>query len=252
MYKSVLMLFLCVLLAGCSAPRTPESGVPAPGQASSSGVLPLPEQVGSSDVRILSVQPGSSGVAAALPDTAESPVLEAGVNELPESVFESYYLSHDAPVFEYLQHNSIKRFFHMWAEYDLGEGINEHWDYDTLAPVQLLNHNFDVIPCSDDPLYTCTFTTDDGRSGYIIVSYNEEDPSVSKWALCETTPYIYDLRAYSRKIADALAGTDIDLSTTSAARVEWIDTGKNRGDSMFLFTDGRGKSYPCVIGDGAF
>ncbi len=164
--------------------------------------------------------------------------------------FDTYYLSSEEPVHVYLQNHSIQRFFNMWVKEDLGEDVEAHWDYDTLAPVQLLDHNFQSIARSDEPLYTCTFSTDDGRYGYIIVSYGiaADGPYISKWSLHETTPYSIDLRANSKEIAAALSETDIDLSTASAARVEWIDTDQNRGDRIILFTDGKGDKYVCSLG----
>lgn len=176
-------------------------------------------------------------------------ISETNSNVLSASIFESYYLSPEEPVFSYLQNNSIKRFFNMWAEYFIDKDIKIHWNYDTIAPVQVLDHNFNSIVKPDTELYTCTFSTDDDRCGYIIVSYNENGPSVTKWSLNETTPYLYDLKANSEQIADALMKTDIDLSTATAVRVEWIDTDKNRGDRIILFKDGKGDKYICYLGD---
>lgn len=177
--------------------------------------------------------------------------LETEASELPDSIYESYYLSSEDPVFTYLQNNSIRRFFNMWFEYFIDEeGKGKvHWNYDTLAPVELLDHNFDSIARPDTKLYTCTFSTEDGRNGYIIVSYNKEGPSITKWSLVETTPYLYDLRANKEQILAALMETDIDLSTAKATRVEWIDTEKKRGDRIILFTDAKEDQYICYLGE---
>lgn len=171
---------------------------------------------------------------------------------LPNALYESYYLSSEDQVFAYLQNNSIKKFFDMWFEEYIQEDVEAHWNYDTLAPVQLLNHDFDSIARSDVELYTCTFSTDDDRYGYIIVSYSEDGPHIKKWSLHESTPCLYDLRANSEQIAAAIMKTDIDLSTATATRVEWIDTDKNRGDRIILFSDGKGDRYICYLGDDDF
>lgn len=98
------------------------------------------------------------------------------------------------------------------------------------------------------------FSTDDDRCGYIIVKYGEgeEGRYIKKWSLSETTPYQYDLKVNGSQIAAALKKTDIDLSTASAKRVEWIDTEKKRGDRIVLFTDGKNDKYIYYFGDKDF
>lgn len=218
MLKRILIgVTLCALLASCSA-------VQAPIQAD----------------------------AGTLPGTSTGSASETDDGQLPDSVLESYYLPSDDPVYSYLQNNSIKKFFDMWVASTIDPDLKPVWNYETLAPVQLLDHDFKPIGLEDEALYTCTFTADGGRCGYIIVSYGEEGPHISNWSLHETTPYPYDLRAAGEEIAAALAETDIDLSTASAARVEWIDTDKRRGDRVILFTDGKGDRYLCFLGDGDY
>lgn len=175
-------------------------------------------------------------------------------NVLPDRLFETYYLSSEEPVYTYLQNKSIQRFFNMWFKEYIGEDIEAHWNYDTLAPVQMLDHKFNPISRPGEKFYTCTFSTDDGRYGYIIISYGEgkEGPYISKWSLNETTPYQYDLRANSSQIGEALNKMDIDVSTASAMRAEWIDTDKKRGDRIILFTDGKNDKYVCYFGDGDY
>ena len=223
MHKIFLALSItCILLTGCSA---------------------------SSDTtqsKTLSA-PGTSG--AVLLSTAATAAEETGTDTLPDSLLESYYLSSDDPAYKYLQNKSVGRFFDMWFESSIEENARPDWNYDTLAPVELLDHDFKSIAKPDDKLYTCTFTTEDGRCGYIIVSYYKDGPSFKKWSLYETTPHQIDLKANSGQIAAALAETDIDLSTATATRAEWIDTKKNRGDRIIFFTDGKGDRYVCYLGD---
>lgn len=157
------------------------------------------------------------------PDNNAVAQTRAEGNVLPDRLFETYYLSSEESVYTYLQNKSI-------------------------------HHKFNSISRPGEAFYTCTFSADDGRCGYIIVSYGEgkEGPYISKWSLNETTPYQYDLRANSSQIGEALNKTDIDLSTASAMRVEWIDTDKKRGDRIVLFTDGKDDKYVCYFGDGDF
>lgn len=172
--------------------------------------------------------------------------------EMPEALSASYYLDPEAPAYTYLQNNSIRRFLDMWVESNLGEDIAPQWQYDTLAPVQVLDHAFADAAKLDTPLYTCIFTSEDGRCGYIIVEYIEDDPSIGQWGLMETTPALYDLRANERAIAAALEATDIDLTTATASRVNWVDTDNNRSDQIILFADGKGDRYVCHLGDEQF
>lgn len=198
-------------------------------------------------------QSHGSDAAGSTPDNAAEMSLVADSSTLSNAL-ETYYLSEEDPVYGYLQNKSIQRFFNMWFQEYIGEDMEANWNYDTLAPVQLLDHSFASIAQQDEALYTCTFSTDDGRCGYIIVSYGEgeDGPYISKWSLQETTPYLYDLRANASLITAALNETDIDLSTATAARVEWIDTKKNRGDRIILFRDDKGDNYVCYFGDGDF
>ena len=195
----------------------------------------------------------TGNAAAGLPGI-ESPAEMEKEGPLPVFLLNSYYLPKENPVYSYLQNKSIRRFFDMWFREQISEEAEAHWNYDTLAPVLLLDHDFKPVTQQDKGLYTCTFSTDDGRSGYIIVSYGEgaEGPYISKRSLHETTPYQYDLRANGEQIAEALKESDIDLSTASAARAEWIDTENNSEDRIILFTDGKGDRYICYFGDGDY
>ena len=198
--------------------------------------------------------PITSGDLTASLNKAAVTALDTDFETLPAALSDTYYLSADDSVYSYLQNKSIKRFFNMWFVEYIGEDIEAHWNYDTLAPVQFLDHEFQSIARPGEAFYTCTFTTDSGRCGYIIVSYGEgkEGPYISKWSLRETTPYLYDLRANSKQIAAALKETDIDLPTAAAVRAEWTGTDKNRGESIILFTDGTDNRYVCYLGDGDF
>jgi|GEM_PF-5476659 len=171
---------------------------------------------------------------------------------LPASLINSYYLSENDPVYSYLQNNSIKKFLDMWFAENIDKNVKPQWNYDTLAPVQILDHDFVSLTRSGVQLYTMTFSADGNRCGYILLSYSAEEPNIEKWSLTETTPYPYDLRANSEKIASSLRETNLDLSTTTAARIEWQDTKKNRGDRVILFQDGKGNRYICYLGNNDF
>jgi len=171
---------------------------------------------------------------------------------LPASLINSYYLSENDPVYSYLQNNSIKKFLDMWFAENIDKNAKPQWNYDTLAPVQILDHDFVSLTRSGVQLYTMTFSADGNRCGYILLSYSAEGPNIEKWSLTETTPHQYDLRANSEKIASSLKETTLDLSTTTAVRIEWQDTKKNRGDRVILFQDSKGNRYICYLGNNDF
>jgi len=173
-------------------------------------------------------------------------------DDLPAPLINSYYLSANDPVYSYLQNNSIKKFLDMWFAEDIDKNVKPQWNYDTLAPVQVLDYDFVSLTRSGVQLYTMTFSADGNRCGYILLSYSAEGPHIEKWSLTETTPYQYDLRANSERIASSLKETNLDLPTTTAARIEWQDTKKNRGDRVILFQDGKGNRYICYLGNKDF
>lgn len=219
---------ICFLLTACAAPQPSAPTVP-----------PAAANAAVSAISIAATSPRADAGSAADAD-------------LPETVLASYYSAQDTPIFEYLQNNSIQSFLNMWFEEKIDQHARPHWNYDTLTQVQLMDHDFESLSRAGEQLYTMTFSIDDGRCGYIIIVYHEDGPAISEWSLHETTPDLYDLRANREAIATALSGTDIDLSTAAAARVEWIDTAKRRGDRIILFTDGKGDRYVCYLGDHDF
>jgi len=175
-------------------------------------------------------------------------------DDLPAPLINSYYLSANDPVYSYLQNNSIKKFLDMWFAEDIDKNVKPQWNYDTLAPVQILDHDFVSLTRPGVQLYTMTFSADSNRCGYILLAYGvgAEGPFIEKRTLIETTPYPYDLKANSEKIASSLKETNLDLSTATAARIEWQDTKKNRGDRVILFQDGKGNRYICYLGNKDF
>ncbi len=214
--KPLTLCAVCILLAGCNLSQNPK-------------------------------QSETASYTTTLENAAKS-----SLSSSTDGLLDSYYLSPEDPIHAYLQNKSIKRFMQMWFEEYMGEEIEAHWDYAALAPVQLLDHTFQPIALPGETLFTCTFTTDDGRCGYIIISYGEskEGPYIAKKSLYETTPYLYDLRANMDQITTALKETDIDVA--AAIRAERIDAENSREDHIILFTGNSGDRYVCTLGDGDF
>ena len=124
------------------------------------------------------------------------------------------------------------------------------WNYASLAEVKYLNHDFASL-ADGKKLYTCTFTTDDDRYGYLIFEYLEKGPAVKQWSLHETH-YPYDQRENVPSILAALKKAGVDPAEATAQRVEWMDTAKNRVDRIILFKDGKGNAYICYFGEYPF
>jgi hypothetical protein len=53
-------------------------------------------------------------------------------------------------------------------------------------------------------------------------------------------------------LAEKLVESDLDLTTTKAERVSWLDRENNRSDEIILFTDAEGVRYYYCLGDSAF
>lgn len=170
---------------------------------------------------------------------------------LPDTIYDSYYEGQRDQAFEYFKHKSIQRFLAMWVAEKTGDITEPEWNYDSFTRIRVL-HNFLSEAYPDEPLYYCTFSDGADRYGYVIIKYNEDDPSISNCGVMETTPYQYDLRANADKISASLRKTDVDLSTATASRVCIFDKGGKRVDQSILFTDQKGDRYICEYGKSSF
>ncbi len=166
---------------------------------------------------------------------------------LPETMLSSYYEGQNDNAFSYFQHKSIQRFLAMWVREATGDIIDPKWNLDSFTRICILNHNF-LQSHENDRLYCCTFSDGADRCGYIILEYNDMDPSVSNWGVTETTPYQYDLKANMEEITECLLKADIDIETASASRVYLYDKDNKRADQVIRFTDGKGDNYICYFG----
>lgn len=170
---------------------------------------------------------------------------------LPDGLLDSYYAGQADPAFSYFHNSSIRRFFTMWVKENI-EGLDGPvWNYDGFARIDILDHDLQEVS-GEKKLYCLPFSDGGGRFGYMIVQYHEDGPAVSKWAVKETTPYLYDLRANRDQIGESLRKTDIDLSTAKAYRVVLYDQEKESADQVIRFTDGKGDDYIGYFGGDVF
>lgn len=182
------------------------------------------------------------------PQLPEREALAGTEDTLPSPIFASYYEGQEDPAFEYFNHSSIQRFLAMWVKEETGDIEKPIWDLDSFARITILDHDFTEIR-PDEELHCCAFSDGSGRYGYVIVKYNESDPSMLNCGVVETTPYQFDLRANEKEIAASLRKTGLDLSTAAASRVYLYDREKKRADQVIRFTDDKGGSYLYFYGE---
>lgn len=237
-YLSVLLLVvMATLLIGCENGNGASNGQGASGSLGEGKKQENDSQTQNTTAEGLGPVSGEASHAAQL--------------SLPENILESYYAGRDDSAYEYFQHSSIQRFLAMWVEEETKDITNPEWYLESFTKIRILDHDF-VESKQDESLYCCTFSDGSGRYGYIIIKYNEEDPSISNYGVVETTPYLYDLSANQEEISAGLMKTDIDLSTATASRVCCFDREKKRADQIICFTDGKGDQYICYFGDNSF
>lgn len=90
---------------------------------------------------------------------------------------------------------------------------------------------------------SCTavsFSADNGRYGYIVISYSGD--GLSKIRAVET-PYLYDFFSERDQIKKELETSGVDLSTASAQRAEALgEDGSDPAEGIY-FTDSKGNHY---------
>lgn len=175
-------------------------------------------------------------------------ISEEAEGNLPAPIVASYYEGQEDPAFDYFKHSSIQRFLAMWVKEETGDIENPIWDLDSFTRIKVLDQDLAELR-PDEELHCCAFTDGSGRYGYVIVKYNETDPSMSNCGVVETTPYQFDLRANEQEIAASLRKTDLALSTTTASRVYLFDSVNKRADQVIRFTDDKGEDYLYFYGE---
>ncbi|MFA9463068.1 MAG: hypothetical protein ACERKN_02140 [Velocimicrobium sp.] len=158
-----------------------------------------------------------------------------------ETVFSSYYSSQSSHAFSMLKKSIFKSMIDGWTDDDI---VNPIWNYDSFAQYQILD--YDMVSVADNEnLYYCTFSADNDKFGYIVLSY--DGSSLQKINVIETS-YLYDLQANKDEIADKLSEAEIDLSSAVASRVQLVDLNKKCSDEVIRITDDNGHNYMCYFG----
>ncbi len=150
------------------------------------------------------------------------------------AIVTSYYAGQDSPAYQML-HKSIfqKLLVNGWLE-DLDGIANAQWNYDTFT-----RYTTDQASAVGNDLYCCTFSADDNRCGYLVISF--EGDGLSKIEARET-PYLYDLKANLASIQAELRKTPLDLTTATASRVQILNSDTAPREGIY-FRDDQGNEY---------
>ena len=167
--------------------------------------------------------------------STEQDTLEANLAALSNS----YYEGQSSRAYQMLQKSIFKKLLlNGWLD-EISGMENTRWNYDTFTKYTVLDR--DQVPDEDQgELYCCTFSADNDRCGYIVISYSGD--GLSKIRAVET-PYLYDFLSERDQIKKKLETSGVDLSTASARRAEALgEDGSDPAEGIY-FTDSKGNHY---------
>ncbi len=147
-----------------------------------------------------------------------------------DSIVQSYYKGQESGAYKMLQKKIFKKLLTQWVP----SGItNPVYDYSTFS-------EYHISGSSKNNLYTCAFTADNGKYGFVVVSYDGQ--SLSNKGVYITTR-LYDLNANISAIEKRLNNTSINLSSATASRMRMDD------NEVIYFTDSKGQKVVCYLKD---
>lgn len=165
---------------------------------------------------------------------------DRGYDPSLEPIVASYYDGQNDRAYKMLHKSIFKKFLSGWTD----DGIeNPVYRYDTFARYEIVSPDA-ASAGSGETLYYCAFTADQGKFGYVVLSYNRD--GLSKISVAET-PYLYDLRENIDVIAAELSKTELDLSSSKATRVLLTDDNQNHLNEAILITDSQGHRALCCF-----
>lgn len=147
-----------------------------------------------------------------------------------DSIVQSYYKGQKSGAYKMLQKKIFKKLLTQWVPSDI---TNPVYSYSTFS-------EYHISGSSKNNLYTCAFTADNGKYGFVVVSYDGQ--SLSNKGVYITTR-LYDLNANISAIEKKLNNTSINLSSATASRMR-LD-----GDEVIYFTDSNGQKVVCYLKD---
>lgn len=166
--------------------------------------------------------------------STEQDTLEANLAALSNS----YYEAQSSRAYQMLQKSIFKKLLlNGWLD-EISGMENARWNYDTFTKYTVLDR--DQIQMRIRELYCCTFSADNDRCGYIVISYSGD--GLSKIRAVET-PYLYDFLSERDQIKKKLETSGVDLSTASARRAEVLGEDSSDPAEGIYFTDSKGNHY---------
>lgn len=154
--------------------------------------------------------------------TSADTVFSAESNQYLTTIINSYYAYNGTDAYRIIKSNALKRFLNQWTDSSI---VNLVWNYDSFTKYEGKN------------LYYCTFTADNGKCYYMVLTYDPSEGGGLGKVRYRETPFYYDLRANIDIIAAKLRETQLDLSTTVASRAQL------NGAEVIIFKDNSGKKY---------
>ena len=153
-----------------------------------------------------------------------------------EAAAASYYAGQDSRAYRMLNKSMFRQLLNNgWLE-NLGDIQNARWNYDTFTEYTILDRDPEL---TEEPLYCCTFSADDGRCGYLVVAYTGD---ALKRIDTVKMPYLYDFLRNADAIREELGKTELDLSSAAASRVQFKDDQGVSAEGI-LFQDSAGREY---------
>jgi len=173
-----------------------------------------------------------------------------------EAAAVSYYAGQDSRAYRMLNKSMFRQLL------NLEDIQNARWNYDTFTEYTVLDRDPEL---TEEPLYCCTFSADDGRCGYLVVAYtgdalkridtvkmpylydflgNADAITGDALRRIDTveTPYLYDFLRNTDAIREELGKTELDLSSAAASRVQFKDDQGVSAEGI-LFQDSAGREY---------
>ena len=155
-----------------------------------------------------------------------------GETALSEAVFRTYYGAQEGPAFSMWNKSIFQGLADDWTA-ELGQ---PKWENETFAEYVRLNG--DLAPIDQgETLYSCAFSTDDHRYGYVVMAYHGN--AISHIETVET-PSLYDLQAKEAAVTEALGEMELDESSVGAVRVR-VETESGPGEGIRI-TDRQGNA----------
>lgn len=156
-------------------------------------------------------------------------------NTKMDALLNSYYEGQDSRAFKMFNKSIFKNLASGWTA-KLGDIENPKWNYDTFTKYTLLDEDKNPEAKSDS-LYCCTFSAENRKYGYAVISYDGDSLSLVR---AEETPYLFDMRKNMEGIKTELNYTKIH-SASKAARVQ-ISNGEDTLEGIYI-SDDEGNHY---------